>query len=393
MSADPAVAVETGNAADADVSGDTSAITAIDYGIGDIRKDHSGSWRHAIRGDWKELRAAPFAIRNDREAVLGAVGQNEAALEYATEELKSDKAFVLEAVKTYGEAIRHAAAVLRGDREVVLAAICQNRLALRHASEELRADVGLVVEAMRNRGAGHNLECAAEELGAPLEVVREASQELHPDGWKKKVLRDWQKLGVAPLATRSDKELVIEVVRDSWGMALCHASETLRGDRDVVLEAVRLRGETLRFASDDVKGNREVVGEAVRESWHAFQYASEALRGDPDIALEAMTQSMEVLEYATQALRGDNAFMLRVVRCNGLALRFASEELRADPGLALEAFKQNNMALQYVPEAARAQVWQGSHSLLDLGTTQATTRWLDVAQSPRRNQQQATRAA
>mmetsp|Transcript_40277 Transcript_40277/g.124384 ORF Transcript_40277/g.124384 Transcript_40277/m.124384 type:complete len:427 (+) Transcript_40277:13-1293(+) len=341
-------------------------------------KEHAGSWRDAIRASWQELRLAPASVCGDRETILGAVGQDAAALQYATEELRSDKALVVQAVRIRGEALRYASAALRGDREVVIEAIAQDRLALRHASEELRADVGLLSEAMRLRERGHTLQCAVEELGAPIEAVREASQSLDPEVWRTKVSRDWQRLSHAPAATKADRELVREAIRTSWGLALCYASVELQADRELVLEAVRLHGESLRYAAEGLRDDREIVLEAVRQTWRALAYASEDVRGDREVAVEALMQSTESLEHVTEALRADRDFMLRAVGCDGLALRYASEELREDREIVAEAFKHNNMALRYVPEALRREVWEASDPLLGVGATQQTTRWLDI---------------
>merc|ERR1719492_339713 len=93
-------------------------------------------------------------------------------------------------------------------------------------------------------------------------------------------------------------------------------------------------------------------------------------------------QSTDCLMYVREDLRSDRELMLRAVQSDGLALRYASEELREDREVVREAFKHNNMALRYVPDTLRREVWEASHVMLEKGSTQTTTRWMDQARRP-----------
>jgi len=57
--------------------------------------------------------------------VLAGVKQNGEALQYASEELRADREFMLAAVQQRGWALKYASQALRADREVVLAAVQQ----------------------------------------------------------------------------------------------------------------------------------------------------------------------------------------------------------------------------------------------------------------------------
>lgn len=357
----------------------SSAIVAIvtpNWDSDGIRH-HTGSWRDAVRGDWRELRTAPWPVRSDREAVLGAVEQDEKALADATDDLRSDRGFVIEAVRIRGEALRHVAEGLRADRGVVMEAIAQDRLALRHASAELRADPSLVAEAMRLRPRGHTLECAAKELAVPPDVIREASHLLDPAGWRAKVSRDWQKLATAPAEVRDDQAVVLQAVKDSWGDALRYASDARKGDKELVLEAVRLRGDTLQFASVGVQGDKDVVRAAVEQAWESLQYASEDCRGDRALATAAVAQASEALQFVAPTLLADREFILKAVLANGTALRFATGELQKDRVIALAAFKQNSLALRWVPEDLRQSIWDETREP-EMGQRRTPTHWVDV---------------
>ena len=65
------------------------------------------------------------------------------------------------------------------------------------------------------------------------------------------------------------------------GDALWHASEELKRDREVVMEAVKQNGRALEDASKELKGDREVVMEAVKQGGHyALVWVSQELRQD-----------------------------------------------------------------------------------------------------------------
>ena len=71
------------------------------------------------------------------------------------------------------------------------------------------------------------------------------------------------------------------------GWALACASEELRCDRDVVIEAVKKYGKSLCWASRELRNDREVVLAAIKNNRWALQYASDELRKDRDFVIKA----------------------------------------------------------------------------------------------------------
>jgi hypothetical protein len=72
---------------------------------------------------------------------MSAVKKDGAALQYASEALRSDRSVVLAAVKSYGWALASASVELRADRDVVLAAIDRDPKVLKFASKELQKNL------------------------------------------------------------------------------------------------------------------------------------------------------------------------------------------------------------------------------------------------------------
>ena len=61
-----------------------------------------------------------------------------------------------------------------------------------------------------------------------------------------------------------------------------------RGDREIVLEAVRISGKALLHVSDELRSDREIVMEAIYTYGRALEYASYKLRNDKILCLFAI---------------------------------------------------------------------------------------------------------
>ena len=116
----------------------------------------------------------------------------------------------------------------------------------------------------------------------------------------------WQSVGQSALNRRqkmidenSTKEDVLEAVKQKQdGFYLQYASEALKGDRDVVMEAVKYDGCSLQYASEELRGDKEVLLKAAKNDWEALQYASEDLRNDREVVFAVVYWNYEALRYA-----------------------------------------------------------------------------------------------
>ena len=184
-----------------------------------------------------------IAARDDRALVVFAVGLDPDCLEVASEALRDDKEIVLLAVCHHtgdrSDVLKWASLSLRNDKDVVLAGLANDdggHTCLEYASEELRMDKALVLFAMRTggwlefvpffqndkavvlaavRSCGVSLEFASEALQNDKEVVLAAMQE---NGYG---------LQYASEALRDDEEIVSAAVRgyaDDPSHVLCFAS-------------------------------------------------------------------------------------------------------------------------------------------------------------------------
>ncbi|CAJ1402725.1 unnamed protein product [Effrenium voratum] len=113
-------------------------------------------------------------LRGDRQVVRAAVAQDGAALEYASEEMPGGPSLS----GGHGAPGRpHSGASARGeelrsDHELVLAAVAQNGLALQYASKELRKDRAFVLKAVEKTRAWFLVNWAGPELRVDKDFQR-----------------------------------------------------------------------------------------------------------------------------------------------------------------------------------------------------------------------------
>ena len=160
-----------------------------------------------------------------------------------------------------------------------------------------------------------------------------------------------------------DRETVLEILRttDQYGSHLFRMPREFRADREVVLKAVRKKGDQLRCASLALRANREVVLEAMSNmgGTHCLACVSEELRDDRAIVMAAVGLNGSALEFASDKLKGDREVVRTAVRhFSGIPLRFASQQLRADIEVVLEAMQGNPNSLQFASDDIRARLAQ-----------------------------------
>ena len=168
----------------------------------------------------------------------------------ADKKLKSDREFILEAIKINPNSFLFASKKLRSDREITLAAVADEGN-LREADKSLRSDREIVLAFINNDGTA---------------------------------------LWHADKKLQSDREIVLAAVRNDpcYGIpSLAFADKKLQSDREIVLAAVSQNAEALNYAGEELKSDREIVLAAVSQDAKALDYAGEELKSDREIVLAA----------------------------------------------------------------------------------------------------------
>lgn len=118
-----------------------------------------------------------------------------------------------------------------------------------------------------------------------------------------------------------------------------YVHESLKSDRELVLNAVKNCG--FNFRDVDVKFccDREIVLYAVRTAGYLLGKACAELKDDEEIVKIAITHSGENLKFASDRIKGIKEFALLSVKSYGRAYQVISEELMNDKEIAFAAVK------------------------------------------------------
>jgi len=262
----------------------------------------------AVKNWGEALKNASDELKADREVVLVAVNNGGGALQYAADELKADKEVMMAAVQSEPRTLQFASDELKADTDIINAIIPddiegiydEHGINRRHfggffefVSDEFKSNRDLVLSIVKKDGRA--LEFASEELRKDREVVIEAAA------------NDRNSLEHAEKSLQNDPEVlsqikkkVLETVENLCSFQCRCLDLQYLGDQkgkygwvvddeQVMLAAIRSHGDAggsgpLDYASDRLKDDREIVIAAVRKKgqW-ALNSASERLKDDPEI--------------------------------------------------------------------------------------------------------------
>ena len=245
-------------------------------------------------------------FQNDPTAVLIAVKEHAGAFIYASDTLKHDERFVIQAIAKNPHVLFYAKA-FQGNRDVVMFAVHKDGDLLRFASDEMQHDRTVVMTAVRNSKHGHALWCSA---------------------------------------FRDDREVVMASVA-SCGVSLEWASHPLRDDKEVVMTAVRKDGKALRWASDELRDDKDVVMAAVTNYGDALQWTYKRLKSDREVAMAAVLNHGPAFRWTAHVLKQDRDLALTAIK-HKCPLREVASDLQEDPELL--AFARVNETLDPVQE-------------------------------------------
>jgi hypothetical protein len=333
---------------------------AFKYASEELRQDREFVLE-AVKMDGCALDAASANLKTDREIVFAAVKQNGYALTYAKEHFGGDREMVLSALYTYKFAMRCASQELRNDREFVIAAISVEWFAVTDASDAMRRNRAVVLAALAKGGfvvLGRS--CKEDGDHAPIKMRWWADRAVVLAAASLDAMAASIALKEADPQLLADKEIIVAALRNDVSL-LTYAAVSLKGDRDVMMMAVTTSGSTLRHASAALRDDRDIVLAAVVQNkpirrWHggmepsensSLQYASEALRQDRELVLAAVTVCGLQFAFASEALRSDCELAVIAISYSWRLLKHASPILQGDRDIVLLAAKQSWSALQW----------------------------------------------
>jgi hypothetical protein len=167
----------------------------------------------AARRDGRVLQYAAKELRNDRDIVFTAISNSADALEFGSEELRTDDEFMHRTLPLHGgRCLRWILEPLVSDRQFLVDAVVANAKALKYVAQELRHDKDFIVTVVKL-------------AATPLAYV--------------------------PSHFYDDPEVMLAAVANDGG-ALVYASPSLCTDQEFVLSAVKLRGDARREDAPDL---------------------------------------------------------------------------------------------------------------------------------------------
>ena len=229
---------------------------------------------------------------------------------------------VLKKVKENGLNLQYASEELKNNKEIVLEAVKQNGWALEFVSQELRKDKEVVMTALQNID--------------DLEYFYE-----YEDFYEE----DDDDYSYESFSTNGEYRNILKFIGNN-----------LKGDKEIILEAMKKDGWALKYASKELKNDEEVVMTAIKnisclEKFRLFSdegdsynvrilhYASDELKNNKEFMLKTLKKDGELLQYASKELKSDKEVVMTAVKQNGWALAYASDELKNDKDIIIEAIK------------------------------------------------------
>jgi|GEM_PF-853325 len=214
-------------------------------------------------------------LNTNEKFMAQAIIINPYVFQYASEELRAKREFVLMALKNgvdskwyYYPEYSIADFIelffftddLRDDKEIALLAvscfhICY-RCPLQFVSLRLRDDEEVVFKAVETNGK--NIHFASHRLSTKYEILSMAIR--GPRGLNKEEIKKF-----ITAEMRNDKTVMMEVVKKA-GTTLEIASPLLQDDEDIITEAIKKSPSAMKYASDRLKGDHNFVYKSVNQN-------------------------------------------------------------------------------------------------------------------------------
>lgn len=235
-------------------------------------------------------------------------------------EFFSDREFVLKAVAIEGSILPQTP--FTADKEVVMKAVSSDPFIIAKASKALHEDREVVLEALR----WNQLDFVTDDDGYGGRIQSRAGH-IYVYGLPK-----------------SDEDTTYMAAYSAATLAKC-AGESLRTDRDFVLEAVKMNGLYLLHFDNRFLKDREVALAAIHENWHVFFEIDGSIK-DKGFILDAVKENPTVLTIVPNKYTKEREIALTAVAIDGLALKQVDDCFADDEEIVMTAIENNPLAFR-----------------------------------------------
>ena len=201
-------------------------------------------------------------LRNDKDVVLNAVEKNGVCLQFASDNLKNDREIVLIAVQNDGQALEYASDNLKNDREIVLIAVQDKGEIIDYVSQILKNDYEIILCSVRS-------------------VLKMYDWEDH-DHFRDEYFKKLYSYCLKSVLKAVLLEICQEFCYDRPLPLPFDLGDELSNDRSFILDAVKINGLTLHNASDILKSDPEVCLEAIKNEKNSFEFIDESLKSNKE---------------------------------------------------------------------------------------------------------------
>ena len=215
-----------------------------------------------------------------------------------------------------------------------ICSLLENVNCFEYLSDEFRNDKEIFIKALKE-SKDSILKFASEQLKDDVEVVLNA------------IIKNSRNFKYASERLKNNDYFIAELVKYEY-LKFSSFTKKLRKKYDLVMQVVKNNGYALKYASYDLKDNYDIAVAAINSNPRSVDYASDKLKDDFSVALLAVKQDGTTLRYISKRLQNDFDLVVVAVKKNGLALEYASDDLKDNYDIAFEAIKNNSQSARYV---------------------------------------------
>ncbi|EFC41082.1 predicted protein [Naegleria gruberi] len=225
-------------------------------------------------------------LKTDQDIMIQAI--RESADIIKTSELKSDKTFVMKALKFNPEILKHVSAELKNDREVVSIAVQQDGQSIFHASKGLKNERDLILLAASNSISVLDKYSSLSDDPDVIELMIRKQPSLLQS-------RKFKHLA-------KDKEFMLKLISKTKHFCFYYLADELKADKSFMLQVVKYDGYTLPDCPD--KLDKDIVRETLKLhdiNVNVLGLAAKAPFIDEEFLLESCRYNMKCI-YMTLRL-------------------------------------------------------------------------------------------
>ena len=165
------------------------------------------------------------------------------------------------------------------------------------------------------------------EKNRTLQPEREENHKQTSSHCHQAISTKWEPLNPTPLLAIKDADIGSRTSQKEWLEAIkenrpCFEdlyytlkglSDTLKNDRDFMLEAVKIDSLALEFIGDNLKSDKDFWLKAMQIDDYNLTNAPEEFKADPDVVLAALEKNTYPLQFAHESIRKNPRFIACII--------------------------------------------------------------------------------